>query len=153
MTPTTESDLPEQILKSDKLGRVRVPAERREAILDEFERSGMSGAAFAAHCWINYQTFATWRQRRRKRDETAVGSLAAGPGNFLLVEPLDEEASVRQRGDGLEIELRGGAWLRGGPGGGAGPCLLLGLGPEPEPGAAPVAPNRVAVAVRWRYPQ
>jgi hypothetical protein len=41
MTFMTEGDGPSGILKSDKLGRVQGPAERREAILEEFERSGM----------------------------------------------------------------------------------------------------------------
>jgi hypothetical protein len=31
------------ILKTDALGRVRTPRERREALLEEFEKSGMSG--------------------------------------------------------------------------------------------------------------
>jgi hypothetical protein len=47
MTNMTETDSVGEILKSYKLGRVRVPPERREAILDEFGRSGMSGIAFA----------------------------------------------------------------------------------------------------------
>lgn len=107
----SESDLPEQILKTDKLGRVRVPFERREAILDEFECSGMSGAAFAARCGINYQTFASWRQKRRRRAEGGALPQASAPGGFLLVEPLGEEVLVRQRGGGLEVELGGGARL------------------------------------------
>jgi len=36
-----------EVLKTDTRGRVRVPVERREALLDEFEKSGMSGAKFA----------------------------------------------------------------------------------------------------------
>jgi hypothetical protein len=36
------------VLKTDKLGRVQMPAERREQLLDEFERSGLSGKKFAA---------------------------------------------------------------------------------------------------------
>ena len=38
-----ESGAVAQILKTDALGRVRIPAARREELLDEFERSGMSG--------------------------------------------------------------------------------------------------------------
>ncbi len=40
-------------------------AEQREAILDEFERSGLKGAAFARMTGLQYQTFASWIQRRR----------------------------------------------------------------------------------------
>ncbi|PXA05319.1 hypothetical protein DDZ13_00190 [Coraliomargarita sinensis] len=47
MTSTTDSDEPELLLKTDRLGRVRMPRERREQILDRFESSGMSGQAFA----------------------------------------------------------------------------------------------------------
>src|SRR5512136_3423213 len=64
MTDTTSGDI---ILKTDRLGRVRMPEERRETILEEYEHSGMSGRAFAAHYGIKYQTFATWRKKRRER--------------------------------------------------------------------------------------
>ena len=39
---------------------------RAEALLDEFERSGLSGPKFAALVGIKYQTFAAWSARRRK---------------------------------------------------------------------------------------
>jgi hypothetical protein len=45
MTSTTIST---EIFKTGQLGRVRVPQERQEALLNEFERSGLSGAKFAA---------------------------------------------------------------------------------------------------------
>lgn len=38
---------PLELLKQDTRGRVRVPRERREALLAEFARSGISGAKFA----------------------------------------------------------------------------------------------------------
>ena len=55
------------ILKTDVLGRVKTPVERREALLDEFEKSGMSGLEFARWAGVNYPTFATWIQKRRKK--------------------------------------------------------------------------------------
>jgi len=46
-------------------------------LLNEFDRRGMSGAAFAELIGIKYQTFATWRQRReRKRIESSQPSEA-----------------------------------------------------------------------------
>jgi hypothetical protein len=36
-----------EILKVDEAGRVRTPPEKREAVLAEFDRSGMTGAQFA----------------------------------------------------------------------------------------------------------
>jgi len=54
------------ILKTDVLGRVKTPLARREQLLDEFERSGLSGQKFAELVGIKYQTFATWAQKRRR---------------------------------------------------------------------------------------
>lgn len=55
-----------KILKVDALGRVRVPEEKREELLDTFERSGMSGRQFAQQHGIHVQTFASWIQKRRR---------------------------------------------------------------------------------------
>ena len=52
---------------SDSLGRVRTPAERREVLLDEFERSGLSGQKFAELTGLKYQTFVTGVQQRQGR--------------------------------------------------------------------------------------
>jgi hypothetical protein len=54
------------VLKTDVLGRVKTSERQREAMLDEFERSGLSGTKFAAVAGVNYQTFASWVQKRRK---------------------------------------------------------------------------------------
>jgi hypothetical protein len=53
------------VLKQDGMGRVKTPAARREQLLDEFERSGLSGTKFAAMAGVKYQTFALWARRRR----------------------------------------------------------------------------------------
>lgn len=72
MTNTTLAD---EVLKSDTLGRVQTPKARREALLEEFERSGVSGKKFAAMVGVNYQTFASWVQKRRKaRRHHTVGT-------------------------------------------------------------------------------
>ena len=63
MTNTTPAEI---VLKTDVLGRVKTPRARQEALLDEFERSSVSGLKFAALVGVNYQTFATWVQRRRR---------------------------------------------------------------------------------------
>ena len=57
----------EVILKTDERGRVQTPVARRESLLDEFERSGLSAAKFAALSGIKYQTFAAWALRRRRQ--------------------------------------------------------------------------------------
>ena len=58
-----------ELLKTDVRGRVRVPNERREELLNEFEKSGLSGPKFAAMIGVKYQTFAWWVQQRRQRRE------------------------------------------------------------------------------------
>jgi hypothetical protein len=56
---------PTTILKRDALGRVTVTRAQREALLDEFERCGLKGLPFARMAGVNYQTFASWVQKRR----------------------------------------------------------------------------------------
>jgi hypothetical protein len=56
----------EAVLKTDVLGRVKTPPNRREQLLDELERSGLSGGKYAELVGVKYQTFATWVQKRRR---------------------------------------------------------------------------------------
>ena len=42
------------ILKTDKRGRVRLPPERREALLAEFDRSGLSLTRIAELAGVRY---------------------------------------------------------------------------------------------------
>lgn len=96
--PTTELT----ILKTDTLGRVQTSPEHREAWLDAFERSNMSGAAFARLHGIRYTTFASWRKRRKQQRQSTEGEPAA----------FFEEVEVRRPDSnvvGLNITLPGGA--------------------------------------------
>ncbi len=54
------------ILKRDVLGRITVTQEQREALLNEFERRGLKGLPFARMAGVNYPTFASWIQKRRR---------------------------------------------------------------------------------------
>jgi len=58
-----------QIFKRDTIGRVRLPRARREELLDEYERSGISGVQFAAYVGIKYSTLAHWIQKRKRRQQ------------------------------------------------------------------------------------
>jgi hypothetical protein len=111
MTSLSSAD---EVLKQDERGRVRVSRERREVLLAEFERSGMSGAKFARMSGLNYQTFIGWVRRGKSKGggETGPRSGQAGVVQFL-------EAVVGQRGDAgrpnsgaLQIEFPGGSRLR-----------------------------------------
>lgn len=70
----TSMNLNSTLLKTDGRGRVWTPLAQREALLDEFERSGLSGMRFAALHGVKYPSFANWVQRRRR--ERGAG----GPG-------------------------------------------------------------------------
>jgi len=102
MTSTTSlSEL--TILKTDTLGRIRTSPEQRDALLDAFESSSMSGAAFAKLHGINYTTFASWRQKRNRQRQSAE---KMSPAAFF------EEVEVRHStsgAGGLDISLPGGA--------------------------------------------
>ncbi len=109
---TTLTETGETILKTDARGRVQTPPERREKLLEEFARSGLSGAKFAALAGIKYQTFAAWVAQRRKQ----VGLTQASPKGASAVRWL--EAVVQEaRGPApalttpLKVRLSTGAWI------------------------------------------
>ena len=115
----------DQIVKRDALGRVSTNRERREALLDEFERSGLKGAQFARAVGVNYPTFASWVQRRRhergdystKRRGTPI--LPAGSANGSAVNwieavaatPMSSTPGTVTVADALQVNLPGGAHL------------------------------------------
>jgi hypothetical protein len=111
MTNTIGAD--EQVLKTDARGRVQTPAERRESLLDEFERSGLSGIKFAALAGIKYATFANWAQKRRRQRGLAAQSTAKPGDPVRWLEAVVEQAqsSGAQTGSILKMHLPGGAQL------------------------------------------
>ena len=61
------------VLRADAKGRVVVTRDRRAALLEEFSKSGMSGAQFAKWAGVKYSTFAYWVQQRRKEQRRKEG--------------------------------------------------------------------------------
>lgn len=109
MTSTIEAG--EQVLKTDEVGRVRTPAERREQLLAEFERSGLSGSKFAALVGVKYSTFAGWVIRRRKQLGSA--SVAVKPVDSVRwLQAVVEQAQAPGEPSGLMLQLPGGARLQ-----------------------------------------
>ena len=104
----------DQILIQDSKGRVRTPKARREALLEEYERSGMSGVAFAEHVGINYSTLAAWIQRKRKQ---ARGEPKAAEHDKTVqwmeavVAPIPPHRREPGGARGLQIRLGGGALM------------------------------------------
>ena len=64
MTTTTIID--QNRVQTDVLGRVRVSAETREAMMDAYEAGGGSAASFAREHGVRPTTFASWIQKRRR---------------------------------------------------------------------------------------
>ena len=105
MTNMTQAD--EVVIKADVLGRVRTSRERREQLLDEFERSGLTGQKFAAVVGINYQTFATWAQKRRR--QRGAYPAVKTPKQLRWLEAMVEEGQSGGDKNPLVLELPGGA--------------------------------------------
>jgi len=72
-TANNEIESLKPLIKTDRLGRIQVTPQHREALLDKFEQSGVSGQQFAKQHGIKYTTFANWCQKRRRNN----GSYAA----------------------------------------------------------------------------
>jgi hypothetical protein len=98
-----------QEAKPGGVGRVRTSAAKREAMLDEFERSGLSAARFAAMAGVKNQTFGQWVRRRRRGlspgvvvrgrrsvDPQFIEAVSGGPGNggFFLELPGGAKAWI-----------------------------------------------------------
>ena len=110
MTTLTNAD--ETVLKTDAKGRVQTPPERREKLLDEFERSGLSGAKFAALVGIKYQTFAAWAaQRRKQRGLTHAPIKAADPVRWLEAVVSDAKSPASGPGAPVKLRLPTGIWI------------------------------------------
>ncbi|MGB8167781.1 MAG: hypothetical protein WCF18_09850 [Chthoniobacteraceae bacterium] len=94
-------------------------------MLDEFEKSGTSGAKFARLAGIKYATFAGWVLKRRRQRGKSVKLTLGSPaglddavvsaGSVRLFEALVEGGNAGGRdpvnGRGLLIELPGGSRL------------------------------------------
>lgn len=111
-----------RVLKTDVLGRVKTGVRQREAMLDEFERSGLSGTKFAAVAGVNYQTFASWVQKRRRATgaynngskkpatrKTTVRGVPALPVLGWVEAAVEQPAAPVAKNAVLRLELPGGA--------------------------------------------
>jgi hypothetical protein len=109
MTDMQKSDA--GILKTDTKGRVQTPPARRESLLDEFERSGLSASKFAALVGIKYQTFAAWAARRRKHATTKSPDKPIDPVRWLEAVVQEAQAPVSPKTSVVILRLPGGAQI------------------------------------------
>jgi hypothetical protein len=100
------------VLRTDVVGRVMTPPERRESLVDEFERSGLSGAQFAKLAGIKYQTFAAWAARRRKqRGTTQTPAQAADSVRWLEAVVTQAKSPASEPNSPVRVHLSAGSWI------------------------------------------
>ena len=110
---TFAAEEPGQILRQDAQGRVLVSRERRESLLEDYDRSAMSGVKFAQYVGIKYSTLAYWlqsRRRHRKRERSLIKAGAeteAGPSNGGWIEAVVEGGTTRFTASGAGRSLKG----------------------------------------------
>jgi hypothetical protein len=102
----------ENVLQVDERGHVRVSRERRESLLEEFERSGMSGAKFSRLAGIKYPTFMYWLKQRREGRSGEGDVRLSEPSAVNFVEALIDGSGRGPSAEGLTIDLAGGGRLR-----------------------------------------
>jgi hypothetical protein len=116
---TLAAEEPEEILSQDARGRVLATQERREVLLAEYDRSGMSGVRFAQYAGIKYSTLAYWLKRRRQQRQkeksliTASAEAKTGRSNGGWIEAVVENPSGSGVPAGaLRIYFAGGAYCQ-----------------------------------------
>ena len=128
-----EESITNELLKVDRRGHVRVSAQRRKMLLDEFERCGVSAAEFASQIGVKYTTLAHWRQRRKR--SRAVDREMASPAPVALL-PAGAKQSTRWVEAVVEAcEVTSGRRTKRTVGGGG-----IGRAEEEEEDAAAAAP-------------
>ena len=121
-----------EILKVDEVGRVRTPPEKREALLAEFDRSGMTGAQFARFSGVRYPTLMNWLQKRGKEARQSEQIAAQRQDHPRWLEAR-VEGEIPKSGN-IVVEMGGGVRMwqshagriggRASPGDGIGPGML-----------------------------
>lgn len=104
MTDGDSSSIAWAPLKRDVSSRVRSTPAQRQAVLQAYARSGLSGPQFAKSAGIKYQTLVTWR-----RQATAAAAVASTHPAvaFLEAVPITQLASSAI----LDLLLPGGTRL------------------------------------------
>ena len=101
-------------MKTDRRGRVRMTPQRRQELLEEFDKSGLSAPKFATVTGLKYQTLAGWlHQRRKQRDEMAPTVQPAKEPTVQWLETVIEKAQATQAvpSSNLIVRLPSGAMI------------------------------------------
>jgi transposase-like protein len=101
--------------RNNSRGQMRISRKKREALLAEFDQSGMSGSKFAKQAGIKYTTFAYWLQKRRRQRSKTIPTSKSVPGTRRKVRWL--EAVVDGSGQKESPKLVTAILIVHGPGG------------------------------------
>lgn len=113
-TQPVQAEVVEDGTQRDRVGRRKVRAERREELVGEYQRSGLSQAEFARRVGVNYQTFAHWVQRaRREAAKAAPLGTPATPRFAELRLPGTAWPAPRTAAGELSVSLPDGLVVRG----------------------------------------
>jgi transposase len=75
--------------RTDSRRQIRISRKKREALLAQFDQSGMSGPKFAKQAGIKYTTFANWLQKRRRHRNKVMSASTSSPGRRRRVRWLE----------------------------------------------------------------
>ena len=75
--------------RTDSRRQIRISRKKREALLAEFDKSGMSGSKFAKQEGIKYTTLAYWLQKRRRPRSKTILAQKSVPGTRNKVRWLE----------------------------------------------------------------
>jgi len=103
--PTDSDPTDSSIIRTGSDGRLRYSPDQRQALLDAFDRSGMSAMSFSREHGVHYQTFIAWIRKRRQKSSP---SEIEGPG---FAEVLLNGREPAPPTGGLRIVLPCGAML------------------------------------------
>jgi transposase-like protein len=95
----------ETIIKCDRQGRLRYSAEHKQALIEAYESSGLSGPKFAELHGVNYQTLVYWLKKRRPAGSSSQALVAFVPAE------LEHEQSGRSSTQPVEVLLPDGMRL------------------------------------------
>lgn len=113
-SPSTTAQIVDDGQRRDRRGRVSWPRERREELLAEYARSGMSQAAFARRAGVRYPTFAHWVQEARRESSESSGAVLGQPvaARFAEVRFAPQAPAAAMRSE-LSVTLPSGLIARG----------------------------------------
>lgn len=103
--PTDSEPTDSSIIRSGSDGRLRYAPDQRQALLDAFDRSGMSAMSFTRQHGVQYQTFIAWIRKRRQN------SGAAEIAGSAFAEVMLNSREATPAAGGLRVLLPCGAML------------------------------------------